>query len=191
MSTLLYLREFLGDRQVASVAATGRGTVRRVLDRVDWPSVAVVVEYGPALGVFSSAVLERLRPDGVLLLIERNARFAATLRGRIADPRVRLHHGSAEQVLDLLGTGGPGTADVVLSGIPFSLMDPELRATVLARTHEALRPGGKLIVYQSLVQLLMPGGGVVAALRQRFDGLRVYREPLNVPPLMVCEAFKS
>ena len=172
-----FLREFLRDPSIASIKATSPFMVRRILDRMDLAGRRVVVEYGPGTGPFTRALLDRLSPDSRLVLIERNPEFAEILH-RLGDPRVRLFQAGAQDVARLLG---PGRADYVLSGIPFSLFDERLKSRILEDTRAILAPDGVFLAYQSSARLRGP-------LERVFSSVRVTLEPFHIPPLVVLEA---
>ena len=172
-----FLREFLRDPGIASIKATSPFMVRRILDRMDLAGRRVVVEYGPGTGPFTRALLDRLSPDSRLVLIESNPEFADGLH-RLGDPRVRLFQAGAQDVARLLG---PGRADVVLSGIPFSHFDGPLTSRILEDTRGILREGGAFIAYQCSARLRGP-------LERVFSSVRVTLEPFHLPPLVVLEA---
>jgi phospholipid N-methyltransferase len=172
-----FLREFLRDPAIASIKATSPFMVRRILDRMDLAGRRVIVEYGPGTGPFTRALLDRLSPDSRLVLIESNPEFAGILH-RLGDPRVRLFQAGAQEVARLLG---PGRADYVLSGIPFSHFDDVLRSRILEDTRAILAPGGAFLAYQSSARLRGP-------LERVFSSVRVTLEPFHIPPLVVFEA---
>lgn len=180
MRRTLFLREFLRDREIASVKATSAYVVRRVCNRMDLSRRRVVVEYGPGTGPFTAAILERMTPDSLLVLVESNPDFAEIL-GEIPDRRVRLFRERAQRVSDLLRREGIDRADYVLSGIPFSHLDDEGRLALLRDTRRVLRDDGRFIAYQS-------SGRLRRALSEVFPRVRVKVEPFHIPPIFILEA---
>ena len=106
------------------------------------------MEYGPGVGTFTGEILRRLRPDGTLVAIETNRDFVRYLRRTLRDDRLHVVEGSAADAQDNLRERGLGRADYVISGIPYSTMDPELRERILRTTHDVLQPDGAFLVYQ-------------------------------------------
>lgn len=174
------IRQFLRDRRIASVKATSPYLVRRICNRIDFSRPLVVVEYGPGLGCFTKELLERLSPDSRLILFETNPEFARRLR-KVRDPRLRVASGSAESAREVLEREGLDGADVVLSGIPFSMF-PELPKMKLLRdTRAILGDDGIFLAYQASAHL-------EKYLKQVFPRVRVERELFHIPPLVVLEA---
>jgi phospholipid N-methyltransferase len=146
---LLFSRNFFKHpRMLGSLIPSSRYLIGHLLRQVDWQRARVLVEYGPGVGTITTEILERMRPDATLVVFELNEDFVQFLKGSLADPRLHVVHGSAEEVGAVLQRLGCGLADYVISGIPFSTMPDELRESILRTTHEVLRPGGALLVYQ-------------------------------------------
>jgi phospholipid N-methyltransferase len=172
----LFARNFVKHPvMLGSVIPSSRFLIERVLRRVDWSAARVIVEYGPGVGTFTREILERLHPDGTLLVLETNPDFVEHLRGSIADPRLHVVHGSAAAVREALAELGLSGADCVISGIPFSTLPARVRADVLAATRDAIDPGGLFLVYQFSSRVLVD-------LRTVFGAVGRGYEPRNVLP---------
>jgi len=145
----LFLRGFIKNpAMVASIVPSSERTIRRMLAPVDWENTKVFVEYGPGVGTFCDAVLDRLQPDATYIAIDPNPDFVAHLRRKIRDPRFVLVQGSAEDVGRILAEHGFASADYILSGLPFTTLPPGVGDVIARETAKALRPGGAFLVYQ-------------------------------------------
>ncbi len=181
MPALSFIRTALKDHKVAAVTASSRFVIQRLLKELP-DGVRTVVEYGPGDGVITRELLARLPADGRLLAIETNEEFVRLLGG-IADPRLTIVRGDVREATRDLAGSAVGPADVVVSGIPFTLFTPEEREEVVRRTSAALRPGGRFVVYQ-FSPLMLP------VLKRRFRAARVVFEPRNLPPYFIMVAEK-
>lgn len=160
---------------LGSVIPSSRFLIRRILQEMDFERAGVVVEYGPGVGTITGELLERMRPDAVLVVLETNPEFVRFLRESIADPRLRVVQGSAATVQEVLTGMGLDGADYVISGIPFSTLPDQVREDVLQATRTVLRPDGAFLVYQFSPKVLPD-------LRRVFPRVRRDFEPLNVLP---------
>lgn len=133
---------------VGSIIPSSRRTIDKMLAPVDWENCKLFVEYGPGVGTFCRPVLERLRRDGTLLVIDTNPDFIAYLKRTIGDSRFIAVNGSAADVEDIVKAHGFDHADYVLSGLPFSTLPEGVGPAIAAATHRVLRPGGAFLVYQ-------------------------------------------
>jgi phosphatidylethanolamine/phosphatidyl-N-methylethanolamine N-methyltransferase len=133
---------------VGSIIPSSDRTVKKMLAPVDWDNTKLFVEYGPGIGTFCQPVLDRMRPDATLLVIDLNPDFIDYLRKTIRDSRFIPVHGSAADVLDIIAQFGFKNADYILSGLPFSTLPNDLGPVIAEETAKAIRPGGAFLVYQ-------------------------------------------
>lgn len=98
------MSSFVGDffRNPATVGAlipSSRELTDKVTEPIAFDSATCIVEYGPGPGVFTDILIQRRRPETVLMLVEVNRRFAQLLRERYAgQPNVHVVHGSAKKL---------------------------------------------------------------------------------------------
>jgi phospholipid N-methyltransferase len=188
---LLFARNFLRyPKLLGSVVPSSRFLVGQLLKHVDWDEARLIVEYGPGVGTFTGEILRRMRPDAQLIAIELNDQFVEFLSANYRDPRLHVVRGSALEVeafvRELAGTrtdaGGAtvqnGHADAIVSGIPFSTIDLDLRERILAQTHQVLDPRGCFLAYQ-FSRALLPH------LRDRFRDIEEEFVALNILPAHV------
>jgi phospholipid N-methyltransferase len=133
---------------VGSIIPSSRFTIAKVLAPVKWDECKLFVEYGPGVGTFCRPVLNRLRRDGALIVIDTNPLYIDYLRATITDSRFTAVLGSATDVEDIVWGHGHDHADYVLSGLPFSTLPEGVGPAIAAATHRILRPGGAFLVYQ-------------------------------------------
>lgn len=145
----VFFRGFLEEpRMVGSIIPSSRFTVEKMLDPVDWDACELFVEYGPGVGTFCRPVLDRLRRDGALIVIDTNPLYIDYLKHAVGDSRFHAVLGSAEEVESIVRAHGFDHADYVLSGLPFSTLPAGVGPEIAAATHRVLRPGGAFLVYQ-------------------------------------------
>ncbi len=164
---------------VGSIIPSSRFTIERMLKPVDWNECRLFVEYGPGIGTFCRPVLDRLRRDGRLIVIDTNPLYIDYLKATIADSRFIPVLGSAADVEEIVRANGFDHADYVLSGLPFSTLPDGVGPAIAAATHRVLRPGGAFLVYQFSAR----ARDFMARHFRRID--RDF-EPLNVLP---CKLF--
>lgn len=135
-------------RMVGSIIPSSRFTIEKMLAPVKWDECEVFVEYGPGVGTFCQPVLDRLRRDGALIVIDTNPLYIDYLKTHFRDSRFHAVLGSAVDVEAIVKAHGYDHADYVLSGLPFSTLPEGIGPAIAAATHRALRPGGAFLVYQ-------------------------------------------
>jgi phospholipid N-methyltransferase len=164
-------------KQIASVIPSSRFLERRVARLAGLSAARNVVELGPGTGGTTRALLAAMPPHGALLSIEINPDFITPLQA-IEDRRLTVHHGSAEQLTDILRQHAMGSADAIVSGIPFSLLRPDGRRQVVEAIWSALAPGGRFVAYQLC-------GRIRTLARPLFGPAQVALELRNFPPLRI------
>jgi phosphatidylethanolamine/phosphatidyl-N-methylethanolamine N-methyltransferase len=133
---------------VGSIIPSSDRTVAKMLAPVDWDNTKLFVEYGPGIGTFCQPVLDKMRPDATLLVIDLNEDFITYLRKTFRDSRFIPVHGSAADVNEIIAQFGFKNTDYVLSGLPFSTLPDNLGPIIAEETAKAIRPGGAFLVYQ-------------------------------------------
>ena len=179
----LFARNFVKHpKMLGSIIPSSRFLIEEVLERVDFARANVIVEYGPGVGTFTGEILRRMRSDARVVAIEMNGEFADFLKRELNDPRLIVVHGSAADVQRILREHGLGSADYIISGIPFSTIPAPLRERILRRTRAALAPGGAFLVYQFSTRVLEDLKRIFGYVGRKF-------EPLNVLPahLFFCQ----
>ncbi len=187
MDTFVYIMNFIRDKNVASITPTSSVGVKKVCSKINFNQNNLIVEYGPGTGVFSKYLLGHMGGDSRLILIERNRNFNSFLKKKLKDPRVVLVHDSCENVLEALRSLKESEADYIISGIPFSFLDHDLKHRILYNTHRALKKGGKFLVYQTCFQT---NNHLKVHLKRYFPQVHSKYELVNIPPLRIYEAIK-
>jgi phospholipid N-methyltransferase len=146
---MMFLKGFVKNPvMVGAVASSSQRLVKHMLSRVDWGNCKLFVEYGPGVGTFSRPILDRLAPDGKLIVIDTNPDFIAYLQATIQDSRFSAVLGSAADVKKIVADHGFDHADYIASGLPFSTLPAGVGDQIAKATQEVLRPGGAFLVYQ-------------------------------------------
>jgi phospholipid N-methyltransferase len=175
---LAFLHGFLQRPQlVGSVIPSSRFLERRIVELSAIDAAHTVVELGPGTGGTTRAILRALPRDSRLCAIEISPQFVSLLRSN-SDPRLTVHHGSAEHIQKALDHHGLSNPDVVLSGIPFSTMSFALGQRIIRSVWSSLAPGGQFVAYQFRDRVSVLGREILGA-------PKVEVELRNVPPMRV------
>jgi phospholipid N-methyltransferase len=172
----LFARNFIKHpKMLGSAIPSSRFLVNQLLDQVNWARTDLIIEYGPGVGTITRHILERMRPEAKLLVIEMNTEFSGFLHETIDDPRLLISNGSAADVERLRRKHRLPKANYIISGIPFSSFSDRLRRDIVTATRASLAPGGEFLVYQF-------SGKVLPDLKRTFKTVRQEFEPLNILP---------
>src|SRR5437588_12083995 len=183
MSALFFKRFLQRPFQVASIIPSSKALVKKVARKMDFSGPRVIAEYGPGEGVHSREIARRMSADSQLLLFELDAAFSRALERQFAgDPRVHVIHGDAASLPFELKRRGIACCDYILSGIPFSILKIDKKRALLRKTYDALKPGGKFIIYQVTNELRQH-----ATVFQR-DESEYFLQ--NIPPMFITVFHK-
>jgi phospholipid N-methyltransferase len=119
-----------------------------------------------------------------LVTIDTNPDFTRYLKDSIDDPRLVAVNGSAADVDKILEDRNLGSADYVLSGLPFSTLPPGVGEDIAAATSSVIRPGGAFLVYQFSPKVLR-------FIRPHFERIERGFEWVNVPPATLFWAYRG
>ncbi|WP_088102044.1 class I SAM-dependent methyltransferase [Halalkalibacter urbisdiaboli] len=187
MSTIAYVKNILKDPNIASITPTSKSGVREVCSKMNLNQRVVIIEYGPATGVFTNYLLERITDNSLIVAVELNETFAGILENNIQDKRLKIHKDSAENI-DQIMDQYDQKADYVISGIPFSLFTPQLRDNIVKKTKDVLNSGGKFLPYQTFFQ---KDRHLKDHLTKHFSSVQDGYFFRNIPPMRLYEAVKG
>ena len=184
MSVLFFKRFLKRPFQIASIVPSSKALVERVASKMDFSRSRVIAEYGPGEGVHSREIARRMSADSHLLLFELDPAFSRDLARQFADDRrVHVVHGDAARLPQELARRGFSRCDYILSGIPFSIFKIDKKRALLQKTHDALAPGGRFIIYQVTNELKQH-----ATLFERADSEYFLQ---NIPPMFITVFQKA
>lgn len=170
------VREFLRrPNLVGSAFPASRYLVEALLEPVDWTEARVVIEYGPGTGPLSRAILARMTHDSRLVAIDVSRRFTRHLRRTIDDPRLLAVTAPASTADIILENHGLGSADLIITGVPFSTMSAEEGARTLDTSARILQRQGTILAYQMR-------STIAPLLAERFADVQTSYVWRNIPP---------
>ena len=176
---LLFVRNFLKyPAMQGSLIPSSHFLVNGMLRQVDWEKARLLVEFGPGVGTMTREILRRMHEDAMLVTIELNAEFVHFLQDEISDPRLRVVHASAAEVLRILRDLNFSRADYIISSLPYTAMGNDIRKEIMQESLRVLSAEGSLLFFQ-YTKAILP------TLRASFSSVRQEFELLNFPPALI------
>lgn len=183
MSLLFFKRVLANPVQVGYLVPSSRFLTRKTARFIDYSRARTVVELGPGEGCHSRRIVRQLGPESKLILIELDHHFVEHLRKQFAhDLRVLVVNANALHLAQTLEELGVSEPDYIVSGIPFTIMESELRERLLGGIARAMGPKTRFITYQASLRI---------SDHEHFDLVRREHCLFNVPPLHVMELRKA
>ncbi|WP_417393433.1 class I SAM-dependent methyltransferase [Gimesia sp.] len=143
-----FLRGFFENPlQVASFVPSSGYLQRKLSSLACLQTARSVVELGPGTGETTRALLKAIPAEAQLLGVEVVSGFVKHLR-EFADPRLTVVEDSALNLKQIMSQQNLPAPDVIVSGVPFSVMTPTEGRQLIQTIHEVLAPGGAFVTYQ-------------------------------------------
>ena len=183
----IFLKRFLQRPfQVASIIPSSKTLIKRVADKMDLSQPRVIAEYGPGEGCHTREILRRMHPDSQIILFELDPELASHLAEQFSpDPRVTVLHADCATLSAVLAERGLPHCDYIVSGIPFSILEPEKKRELLQHTFDALAPTPEsaFIIYQVTNELV--------GHCRHFSRVESQYCLINLPPMFITKVHKT
>ena len=152
LMSVLFLKRFLrSPLKVASIIPSSRTLIRKVSGKMDFSKPRIIAEFGPGEGCHTREIVEKMHAGSTLLLFELDPELAQHLEEQFrGDHRVIVLNMDAARLAGELVVRGLPHCDYVVSGIPFSILEPAKKRELLRNTFEVLspEPHAAFIIYQ-------------------------------------------
>lgn len=187
--SVIFLKRFLKRPfQVASIVPSSKVLIRKVASRMDFSQPRVIAEFGPGEGCHTREIVRQMAPGSKLFLFELDPELATHLEDQFrGNPDVSVLNEDAASLRQQLSRFGHEHCDYVVSGIPFSILEPAKKRELLLNTHAALAPAphSAFIIYQVTNELRNAGHCRHFARAESEYCLQ------NLPPMFVTKFYKS
>jgi phospholipid N-methyltransferase len=127
-----------------------------MVEWIEWPRVRAVVEYGPGLGAFTSAVLAAKPPGADYFAVELEPTFVTAMQQRF--PSARIHHNSVANIRAICDQQGIAAVDAVISGLPWAAFPERLQIELMDATASVLAPQAQFVTFAYVQGVLLPAG---------------------------------
>lgn len=168
----------LNPKQVAYVFPSGKTLIHSIAERSGLNSARQIVELGPGTGGTTTGFLKEMQQDAILCAVEINKDFVDYLNKTIDDERLHVKHDGAQNLEHIVKDLGWESADVVISGMPFSTLPKKIARDIIQSVYDSLKPDGLFVAYQfrdRVGQLATP----------IFGEPKTYWEYKNFPPMQI------
>lgn len=125
-------------KTTGAIGETSRFVEEEITSQVFPDKKQLVVEFGAGHGNITKVILNKMHPESRLIAFEVEDSFFEELQ-KINDPRLRLEHRSAGDIVQIAGAG---SVDCIVSSIPITIIPNEIKHSILESAQKALRSGG-------------------------------------------------
>lgn len=183
MSLLFFKRVLANPIRVGYLVPSSGFLTRKTAKCLDFSKPRTVIELGPGEGCHTRQIVRRMDAGSKLILIELDTHFCDHLKKQFAhDPRVTVVNADALHLSEALAELGVSDPDYIVSGIPFTIMDKNLREKLLSNIAMAMGNNTIFITYQVSMMI---------SEHELFELSRKEHCLFNVPPINVLELRKA
>ncbi|MEZ5471380.1 MAG: methyltransferase domain-containing protein [Marinicella sp.] len=138
-----------------------------------------IMELGPGTGGTTKGILKYMQDDANLISVEINEKFIEHIEKTIDDKRLSVSNKGAQNLEEIMQDYDWGSADVIISGIPFTTLPKGMDKAIINSIYQALKPGGIFLAYQLRDH--------VSKLAEPVFGEYIYKtiEFKNIPPMRI------
>jgi phosphatidylethanolamine/phosphatidyl-N-methylethanolamine N-methyltransferase len=142
----LFFRQWLrSPKSMGSIIPSSMALARAVTSAIAWQPGQTVVELGAGTGAISEGLLESGLPPEALMMIELDESLYDYLRNRY--PGVRVVHGDASRLADIVAEQGIDHVSTVVSGLPMVNMPLDFKRAIIGQSCAALGRDGHILQY--------------------------------------------
>lgn len=181
-----FLKEFLKQRkQIGSAIPSSKVLVKKMLEKIDFDSSDVIVEFGAGLGAFTRELLKNIKPQTKIFVFELHTPFYENLIVEFANNNnVIIINDSAENCKKYLTEEGIENVDVVVSSLPLTNIANEVVEKILEKAFDILTEEGTFLQYQYSLESRKK-------LRNTFDSVDTSFTLINFPPAFIYSCKKK
>ena len=107
-----------------------------------------IMELGPGTGGTTKGILKYMQDDASLISVEINQKFIDHMEKTIDDKRLSISNKGAQNLTEIMQDHDWDSADVIISGIPFSTLPKGMDRAIMQSIYDSLNPGGIFLAYQ-------------------------------------------
>lgn len=144
--TELFFRQWLrSPKSMGSILPSSMALARAVTSAVTWEPGQTIVELGAGTGAISQGLLEKGMPRDALMMIELDEQLYDYLRNRF--PGVRVVHGDATKLSEIVAEQEIASVSTVVSGLPMVNMPFDFQQAIVGESMKSVQSGGALLQY--------------------------------------------
>ncbi len=187
---LMFFNDFITKpRQTGAICASSPALAQKMVEGIAWESSQNIVEIGPGTGAFTSEILKKKHKNAPFVAIEINPKMVEILHKKF--PKLTVENDNAENLSAILAKYAMNFCDVIISGIPWTVLPEPAQDALLAAIAQNLKAdSGTFATFMYALPTLRKKK-FVKKLHRYFSKVRVsdvvWR---NIPPAFVCYCQK-
>lgn len=134
--------------QVAYFMPSSPWLIEQVAKSAHLSDAKYIMELGPGTGGTTRGILKYMQEGAELISVEINQKFIDHMEKTIDDERLTISNKGAQNLVEIMTDHDWQSADVIISGIPFTTLPKGMDQAIIKSIYDALKPGGIFLAYQ-------------------------------------------
>lgn len=187
----MFLNDFIAKpRQTGAICASSPALAQKMVEGIAWFSAQNIVEIGPGTGAFTVEILRKKHKNAPFVAIEINPKMVDILHKKF--PKLLIENDNAENLSAILAKHAMADCDVIISGIPWTILPDESQNALLAAISCNLKAESGVFATFMYALPTLRKKRFVKKLRGYFKEVQVSEVVWrNVPPAFVCYCKKG
>lgn len=182
---LFFVRFLKNPLKIGAVFPSSRFLATRMIEKINFKTAKVIIEYGPGTGVFTKELLKHQQKETLVVLIESDPYFYQKLVEKYSGKKnIIVIHSSAENVEQILKDLQITQVDYIISGLPFASLPKSVTQTILEKTKRVLKTDGYFITFQYTLYKL-------ADFKKYFPSISLKKEYRNLPSAYILSCINK
>lgn len=178
---IIFLKNFIKNpRQIGSIIPSSRKLSKKMAEQINYDKAKFIIELGPGVGPYTNIILKNKKETTGYIAFEKNEDMAKILKGKF--PGIDIYN-KAEEMSAIIRKNNIKNVDYIISGLPFTVLEKEIRKTILNQIYDNLDSGGKFVTFQYSLDLYKH-------LKNTYNKVEVKIVPINIPVAFIYVCTK-
>lgn len=178
---LIFIKNFIKNpRQIGSIIPSSKKLAEKMIEQVNFEKAKSIIELGPGVGCFTQYILEKKDKQTQFIIFEKNQDMRNILDSKFKNLDI---YEKAEELTKILKSKKIDSVDYIISGLPFTILEKDIRMSILEQVYYNLNKNGKFITFQYSLDLLK-------YLKRKYEKVEVKLVPFNIPMAYVYVCTK-
>ena len=177
----IFLKNFIKNpKQVGSIIPSSKRLSKKMANQIDYKNAKTILELGPGTGPYTGLILKNKKEETKYIAFEKSKDMEKILKNKFKKIKI---YNKAEEMTEVLKKEKIKKVDHIISGLPFTVLEKDIRETILEQIYDNLEEGGKFITFQYSLDLYK-------YLKEKYSKVEIKFVLLNIPMTFIYVCTK-